>query len=399
MANPSKRILFVCCPGTLPRLSTSGSPMILYSLLQRFGDLGWNCGVASLAKLKASPQVDETLAEARSRMGHEFGFWLHDSPGLESRAAFFSEECRKFKPDIIYCFGHRALQAVSSDAKGDAKVVATFYDPAYLALFGKFWFEFRSFNLRRIAITLLRLPLLARYVAAHFREELPSYAKADVVIGHAYNHAMAYARRLKRDIGYFPNPLEAVETVPRGDLGAVPNFLFTGGSKSTVSYTGLSFFAREVLPHIAGPLARGEMTVTLVGGGNFNYDTNILTRTPGILIKGHVSHAQLLAEYAAADALIVPTPIEVGFRTRIIDAFRYGVPTIAHTANRSGFREMTHEVNCLMADSGREFADQMIRLAADRPLGRRLAQTALKQFDDAFAVPHFVRYLLEKTAK
>jgi len=399
MTESSKRILFVCSPGWLPKQSSAGSPMILYSLLQHFGNLGWGCGVVSLAKLESSPQIDAAIADARREMGHDFGFRLHVSADLAAKEAFLAQECRRFAPDIIYCFGHRALQAVSGDAKGGAKIVATFYDPAYLSLFSKFWFELRSLDPRRVAITLLRLPLLARYVAGFFRDELPSYAKADLVVGHAYNHSLDYGRYLKREVGYFPNPLETVEVVSRDKLRAVPNFLFTGGAKSTVSYTGLSYFVRDVLPHIAGQLARGEMTVTILGGGNLHYETKILTQTPGIFVKGHVSHAELLDEYAAADALIVPTPIKLGFRTRIMDAFRYGVPTIAHTANKSGFREMVHEVNCLMADTGRDFANQMLRLAADRPLGQRLAQTALKQFTDAFSVPHFVRYLIEKTAK
>ncbi len=397
MTEPSKRILFVCSPGWLPKQSTSGSPMILYSLLQRFGSLGWECGVVSLAKLKPSPEVDAAIADARSQMGYDFEFRLHDSADLTPKAEFLAEECRRFEPDIVYCFGYRAIQAVPETIKGNAKVVATFYDPTHMSVFSKFWFELLSFDPRRIAITLLRLPLLARRFLEFFRDELPSFAKADLVIGHAYNHSLDYARRLKRDVGYFPNPLLAVEVVSRNNLGVVPNFLFTGGAKSTVSYTGLSFFAREVLPHIAGLLVRGEMTVTLVGGGNFNYETQILTKTPGILVKGHVSHAQLLAEYAAADALIVPTPIKLGFRTRIMDAFRHGVPTIAHTANQSGFREMANEVNCLMANTGEDFARQMLRLAGDRPLGQRLAQTALLQLKDAFSVPHYVRYLLEKT--
>jgi glycosyltransferase involved in cell wall biosynthesis len=63
-----------------------------------------------------------------------------------------------------------------------------------------------------------------------------------------------------------------------------------------------------------------------------------------------------------ATALLVPTPITIGFRTRILEAFRHGVAVIAHEANAVGMPELKHEHNALVSKKGKDFAGAILRL-------------------------------------
>jgi glycosyltransferase involved in cell wall biosynthesis len=227
--------------------------------------------------------------------------------------------------------------------------------------------------------------------------ELPAISTADIILGHSWNNGREYERDLKRPVLYFPNPLSAVEV--KRQPASPPVFILAGAINSTVSRTGLRFLTREVLPHISDILKSGRLTIRVIGGGTLEEPfMETLRSTTGVELTGYLHHDQLEAEYANCQAMLVPTPLPVGFRTRIVDAFRHGIPVVAHTANQSGFRELKSGTNCYLAGSGREFAEKIRMLVAEPDRGQTVAATALAEFEASYSVDAYSRFLLKAVA-
>ncbi len=109
--------------------------------------------------------------------------------------------------------------------------------------------------------------------------------------------------------------------------------------------------------------------------------------------RGYVE--DLTNEFAASTALLVPTPITLGFRTRIVDAFRHGVTVVAHAANGLGMAELAHERNALVTSTPEDFAAAVVGLARAPDEAERLGAAAFADFNAALSGVLVAKRLLE----
>lgn len=66
--------------------------------------------------------------------------------------------------------------------------------------------------------------------------------------------------------------------------------------------------------------------------------------------------------------MIVPTNIPLGIRVRVVTAWSFGCPIVAHRANAAGIPEMQDGENALLADTDAELADAVSRALGDEAL-------------------------------
>ena len=107
-------------------------------------------------------------------------------------------------------------------------------------------------------------------------------------------------------------------------------------------------------------------------------DVAPLFKRPSVRLRGYVEDIDI--ELLAADVLLVPTPVTLGFRSRVIAAFSYGACTVLHKANRAGLPELVHEENSLVAASGKGLAQQIFRAVRDSELSNRIRHSARKTY-------------------
>ena len=393
--NPGgKKILFIAAPGAIPAQSTSGTPMIFTSIINTFADQGWSIGYLCLLKDKNWADDDELHRQAKeSPVSKAVRYWIERYTYAEPDRAAAETVIEEFEPDVIYCLGHRAANTIV-DAKTDAYRICTFYDSQHMGQIEKILYLLRWNRPRTWAWALIALPYVWAQYKEHAQKEIPILKKMDLTISHSHDTSLIYKRKLGTNVGYFPNPLEVVEPLERVEQNdAPPTFMLSGAVNSTVSYTGLKFFLDEVLPHLRQELENDEIQIKITGGGRLSKDLYPLRDIPNVHLMGYLSHEDLLKEYQIAKALIVPTPIKMGFRTRIMDAFRRGVPTIVHSANQAGFRELEHNKNCLMVSNGRDMAELIKQTAKGATNTGPIAQQALEEFQTRYSVGHFVDYI------
>ena len=97
------------------------------------------------------------------------------------------------------------------------------------------------------------------------------------------------------------------------------------------------------------------------------------------MLRGYVEDIDL--EFFTADVFLVPMPITLGFRSRVITAFSYGVCGVIHAANQAGLPELVHEENALIARTGKGLVSQIARAVSDTALADRIRRRARETYE------------------
>src|ERR1035437_4925981 len=240
------------------------------------------------------------------------------------------------------------------------------------------------------------LDLLAeRKVAEH---SLDCLRRCDSVIEHAAHHA-----RWLKDHGvacvYLPNPVQ--DPVERGVqlCQAKPRVAgsikigMMGANRGLATIAGLKFFVDLLLPALT-PADREVFEFHIFGSGE--PPGPILKRLKGdrnVRIRGHVKDID--SEFLSCRFLLVPTPIDLGFRTRIAEGFGYGAVVVAHAANAEGMPELKHLENCFLCSQPEHFLTAFRQLASDDELLARLSQNARSCFEQHYASHVVARKMIQ----
>lgn len=86
-----------------------------------------------------------------------------------------------------------------------------------------------------------------------------------------------------------------------------------------------------------------------------------LARHPSVRLRGQLNVVK--RAFLASDVLLVPTPINLGTRTRVIEGFSYGCCIVAHETNALGISQMIDRENVERAPNTEE---HLVRAAARR---------------------------------
>jgi glycosyltransferase involved in cell wall biosynthesis len=165
-----------------------------------------------------------------------------------------------------------------------------------------------------------------------------------------------------------------------------PKILLLGHLRGIATLSGIEIFAYEIFPHLLKELGESGFEVHIVGAF-FNLLPDRLKRIllhPCIKIRGHIN--PIGDEFLTSHLLLVPTPIDLGIRVRIITSFSFGTPVVAHIANKSGIPELEHNKNALLSDRAGELARQIIRLIQDRHLQKMLGEEGRKTYQRYFSI-------------
>ncbi len=209
-----------------------------------------------------------------------------------------------------------------------------------------------------------------------------------------------YAEWLKThvasDVRYFRTPVpdvtggqwEALRAAAhRSRESKKPRLLVIGDLATTSTSSGLRAVGWSVLPRLVEQFGEDGFELRLVGGGSPPAELAQAFRHPAVRMVGRVVPAD--PEFLAADLMIVPTNIPLGIRVRVVTAWSFGCPIVAHRANAAGIPEMQDGENALLADTDAELADAVSRALGDEALRGKLSwggrQTFEKWFSEAVA--------------
>jgi glycosyltransferase involved in cell wall biosynthesis len=402
----------VIIAGIVPSPDASGSALTAWTIVRHLLDKSHTVGVVLLLDEShddPGSAVEQRIAElralgidvrhVRSRAGELYEQMDADLRSRLARiwqprdvelfptsldASAVAAAVEELAPDVAYVYHWEALAATRT-LRGRVPRLATVVDLPQLSLF----YRWRSRPGKLGRAGLAHLLWLQGRLRRQPRLMVDLLNECEASANFAAHHAEWLRRRGAGECLYLRTPIEdrpgSGWRAARTNRGPreLPRLLLIGHLRGISTQDGLDVLARSVLPRLEEELGAEGFEARLAGGYAAPPELRAALDRPPVRLLGHVSHPD--EEFAAADALVVPTSIPLGTRVRILSAFSFGCPVVAHDANARGIPELEHEDNVLLGNTGRELADAFLRVARDRDLQRRLETRGRETYERFFA--------------
>jgi polysaccharide biosynthesis protein PslH len=295
-------------------------------------------------------------------------------PHLVDRAAV-GEVVDALDPDVAFVYHFEALAASGAIQAPRLAVVG---DPPHLSAVYRFRDQLPDPRaLRRV----VRLQAQVRHQPRLLVRLLNECEASGAFAAH---HAAWLRSRGATECAYYRTPIPDPGVRPIESPGR-PVVLLVGHLKGIVTLDGMRLFAQSVLPKLESALGAEGFEARVLGGYDPPAELAEQLDRPGVSLLGHVEDPA--AEFRRAAVLLVPNSISLGVRVRILTGFSYGSCIVSHTANARGIPELTHEGNALLAPSGADLADAVLRALGEDELRRRLGRGARQTYEQLFATP------------
>jgi glycosyltransferase involved in cell wall biosynthesis len=206
----------------------------------------------------------------------------------------------------------------------------------------------------------------------------------------AFHHAKELEALGVEGCNYFRTPVPDV-SIPNLEENDKFRILLIGHMIGIATLSGLELFMKDVFPMLINNLGEDNFEVHIVGGFFETMPQSIKTglSANNIIIRGQVTPAE--SEFLSADVLLVPTPIELGIRVRIITGFSLGSLIVAHAANAKGIPELESDKNCLLGESGQELAAQIIKVFKNEVDVNAIKHESRLTYEDKFTPRSFLK--------
>ena len=291
---------------------------------------------------------------------------LADSPGV--RAAV-----EEFAPDAAFVYHWDGL-AASRGLRGLVPRLGVAVDLPHLPSLYRFRHEPKRMDRQTLARLLLLQAVLRRQPALAVRLLGECEAAGDF----AAHHADWLRRKGVPGCEYLRTPVP--DPGPPGKTPDLRRILLIGHLRGTSTLDGLALFAREVLPRLPD-----DVEVRIAGGWAPPAELARELTRPNVTFLGHLARPD--DEFRSAAALVVPTAVPLGARVRILSAFSFGCPVVAHVSNALGIPELADGENALLGRAGAELAAAAVRLVESPELRERIGAGGRSAFERWFAPP------------
>lgn len=352
--------------------------------------------LAEVASLGVAVEVLQASPPARA-MGSEIlgrslkGLRMAASPALEDffpavrRAPAMGELLDRIRPDAVLGYTFRALAATHGLTRYPRMSVSVELDHVV-----------RGLRWRQTPVTSGRLfveSVLWRLASRkHAAFVLDLARPCEAVVNLAAHNAQWLRQHGVPHCVYLPAPTRDAagpDWQRRRDAlpaRSRPKILMVGHLDGMATLLGLRLFFRETLPILERRLGPEAFEVHLVGNYPKRPDmvNTVLRSSPAVKLRGYVEDVN--AEFLSADVLLVPTPLELGMRTRILEGFSFGCCVVAHRANAQGIPQMRHGENTLLAGDGPGLAEAVLAALRDSDLRWRLGLLARQTYEQHFSL-------------
>ena len=159
--------------------------------------------------------------------------------------------------------------------------------------------------------------------------------------------------------------------------------LFVGGFMHAPNVDAVRWFVQDIYPLIRTKLPNIKFTVV---GSNPPVEI-IGLESNGVIITGRLSDEELQQQYRQRRLVIAPLRYGAGVKGKIVEAMRYGVPTITTSIGAEGIGDA--EKALFIADKASTFADEVIKAYIDyerwNTAAERVTQTVRQNFSRTIA--------------
>jgi glycosyltransferase involved in cell wall biosynthesis len=258
----------------------------------------------------------------------------------------------EWKPNLIFAYTVNALTTYSySQHKIPFVISSVDFDASMF----QFKYQYRNDQGRKQQLKLF----LKQFRAKKLDNILVDYCKNSLVcFEHAAHHQKYLESKGLTNTKYYPvnvlEPEELVELKPINYNSIKLGLL--GNVTGIATLSGLVDFFKNYMPFLKQTKHNMQLHFNIIGGGQLNKFLSI--EVPKYNNVSRIGFVDKLTDiYKMNDVIFVPTPIDLGFRTRIVEAFSYGALVITHQANADAMPEFIHKKNGLSYSNYQGFLD------------------------------------------
>jgi glycosyltransferase involved in cell wall biosynthesis len=289
-----------------------------------------------------------------------------------------AETVSSFEPDVVLVYNWDALAASTGIA---APRFGAMSDPLHLPVAYRALERWRT-ERRPLASARDAVRLQARLVRQpRLQRQLLGACEAQGAFG--AQHA-ATLRRQGLRCEYYPTPIpdpgaDAVRSLPHD---GPPRILVAGHLRGTATRAGVRVL-EQIVPLLEQRLGTDGFELRIVGGYEPGPEFEALFAHPTVKPLGFVP--DFSEEIRTADIVLVPIPIRLGVRVRILTAWAYGRCVVAHEANAAGIPELSSGTNALVEHDAAGLAAAAVAALRDTEHRRRLGAAGRSTFETTFA--------------
>jgi GT2 family glycosyltransferase/glycosyltransferase involved in cell wall biosynthesis len=222
------------------------------------------------------------------------------------------------------------------------------------------------------------------------RAELATITAADLTFSYSDAELEILAAEVTRETELARMPW-VVDCRPRSTaFRDTRNILFLGGFGHPPNAHAVAFFASRVMPLLRRRLP--DATFDVIGSGAQDSISGLASEHVRIL--GHVPN--LAEPLERTRVFVAPLLAGAGLKGKVLDAISHGVPCVLSSIAAEG-TGLSHETDCLIAETADQWADCVVRLYTDEELWNRIAASALQLAQTRYsfdgAVPQLEREL------
>ncbi|HKL02717.1 MAG TPA: glycosyltransferase family 4 protein [Cryomorphaceae bacterium] len=175
----------------------------------------------------------------------------------------------------------------------------------------------------------------------------------------------------------FPFAINTAEYVPDPKPEEVNSIFHLGSMDWKPNVEGVQWFLREVWPKVR----RSNKSLTLYLAGRRMPEELISLKADGVDVVGEVPDAQDFMK--SKNIMIVPLKTGAGMRVKIIEALALKKPIVATPIGANGIA-VRHGESAYIAHSARDFADCILKLAADPTSAVKMGEKGRKLIEDQY---------------
>ena len=297
--------------------------------------------------------------------------------------------CPDFTPDVIFCYTSSAIQQCSSFLPSIPRVCSLVDLDHLISLYR------RQYYARSQPLTYIDIVGHHQQAMAVKDSVIPLLQTCHSLIEHAAHHNKWLNEIAGVNCTYIPMPVidhmflgwvrdirtRPVKTYTNPTF--MPRITLAGHLAGVATLSGLYFLAEDVLPNY-----KDDPKVRFFISGAEGLFHDLATRMRPYVDNGWVTLQGYLPdiqkEMMNSNVVLVPTPIDLGFRTRIVEAWSLGCCVITHPANLLGMPEAKVGENILAPSTGKEMAEMVREVAWDVEVQQKIGQEARKSYEEHY---------------
>ncbi len=154
------------------------------------------------------------------------------------------------------------------------------------------------------------------------------------------------------------------------------------GAVGTATYLHYKVLAKHILPHLEEKLGKDTFEIHLIGNVTIPPEFKENLNKPSIILRGYVDNVS--EDFLSADLLLVPTPVQLSSRARIIVGLAYGCCIVTTIFEKNSRPELMNMENALIANDIRELPELIIKVIKDEQLRRKIEYNARMTYEKNF---------------